>query len=147
MYISITKDNIDHKNFNLVFSGNNYGAVACFNGFVRNNEAHTIKAIEIEHHPILTLPSLEQIANNAIHRFNIVDCSICHRVGLILLNELIVNISVASMHRQEAFDACQYIMDYLKNEALFWKKEYFTDTSYSYVDIKNSDIAKKKLWN
>lgn len=147
MQVILTKEKIDNINFERNFTIDSYGAVVSFNGYVRNNVAKTIRAIEVEQYPILTQKSLEQIVTKAIAKFDILDCSVCHRVGLILLNELIVNVIVVSNHRQEAFDACQYIMDCLKNDALLWKKEYMTDNSYSYVDIKQSDIDKKKLWN
>lgn len=138
--------NIDDVPLEKELNTEGMGAVASFKGYVRNNEQQTIQSIFVEAHPQLTLPSLEKIVAEARQRFDLQDCFVIHRLGSIALNELIVGVAATSRHRQSAFDACMFIMDYLKNDALLWKKECFVDGSSAWVDMKQSDVAKKALW-
>ena len=100
------------------------GAVVTFLGTMRDmNEGSAVKEMALEHYPGMTEKSLEEIASQAKERWNIRDSLIIHRVGSLLPEDQIVLVAVTSAHRGEAFAACEFIMDYLKTAAPFWKKE------------------------
>ena len=122
------------------------GAVVSFSGLVRDfNETGEILGLELEHYPGMTEKSLEDIIRKASHRWPILAASVCHRVGRILNGEVIVHVSVASEHRKQAFQACEFIMDYLKTDAPFWKKEITKDGGL-WVAAKSSDAAAREDW-
>ncbi|MCG8314005.1 MAG: molybdenum cofactor biosynthesis protein MoaE [Pseudomonadales bacterium] len=122
------------------------GAVVSFSGLVRDfNETGEILGLELEHYPGMTEKSLEEIIRKASHRWPILAASVCHRVGRILNGEVIVHVSVASEHRKQAFQACEFIMDYLKTDAPFWKKEITKDGGL-WVAAKSSDAAAREDW-
>ena len=127
---------------------NNYniGAIASFIGYVRDFDKKSkeqLDHINIEHYEGMTQKSLEDIEKLAHKKWNLIETRIIHRVGVIQLNEPIVIILVASKHRDNAFDACGYIIDYLKTEAPFWKKEVSNNNSL-WVEQKESDLKKVK---
>ncbi len=100
------------------------GAVASFIGTVRDiNDDATVAALTLEHYPGMTERSLERIVAQAKTRFDILEALVVHRVGMLAPCDQIVLVAVTSGHRGEAFDACRFIMDYLKTRAPFWKKE------------------------
>lgn len=100
------------------------GAVVSFVGTVRDlNEGAAVSEMELEHYPAMTERALEQIVAQAKARWPIFDALVIHRVGPLLPREQIVLVAVTSPHRGEAFAACEFIMDYLKTQAPFWKKE------------------------
>ena len=127
---------------------NNYniGAIASFIGYVRDFDKKSkeqLDHITIEHYDGMTQKSLEDIEKSAHKKWNLIETRIIHRVGVIQLNEPIVFILVASKHRDNAFDACRYIIDYLKIEAPFWKKEVSNNHSL-WVEQNESDFVKVK---
>ncbi|MDH4395144.1 MAG: molybdenum cofactor biosynthesis protein MoaE [Limnobacter sp.] len=122
------------------------GAVACFVGTVRDiNDNSSVSAMTLEHYPGMTEKSLENIIQVASERFEIVSALIIHRVGPLLPQDQIVLAACTSEHRQQAFLACEFMMDYLKTEAPFWKKE-DTDKGSKWVSARDSDDTAKTRW-
>lgn len=122
------------------------GAVVAFVGQVRDlNEGDQVSGMTLEHYPGMTEKALEAIVERAKARWNIFDTLIVHRVGALRPLDQIVLVVVAGAHRGEAFAACEYMMDYLKTEAPFWKKEQ-TSTGDRWVDARTSDDEAKKRW-
>ncbi|HZV54305.1 MAG TPA: molybdopterin synthase catalytic subunit MoaE, partial [Rhodocyclaceae bacterium] len=111
------------------------GAVASFVGLVRGGE---IRAMTLEHYPGMTEKALAEIVAEARRRWELLGVRVIHRVGRLLPGERIVLVAVASTHRQAAFAACEFIMDYLKTRAPFWKREETTAGS-RWVDARESD--------
>ena len=122
------------------------GAVASFIGTVRDiNDAAPIVAMTLEHYPGMTERSLEAIVAEARRRFDIYDALVIHRVGELRPTDQIVLVAVTSAHRGDAFDACRFIMDYLKTQAPFWKKEQTPDGA-RWVEARTSDDEAAAGW-
>ncbi|MEW5838370.1 MAG: molybdopterin synthase catalytic subunit MoaE [Pseudomonadota bacterium] len=122
------------------------GAVALFVGSVRDISHETnISAMELEHYPGMTERALKNIEERARARWPLNDVSIIHRVGSLQPCEQIVMVAVSSRHRHAAFAACEYIMDYLKTRAPFWKKETTAEGSH-WVDARESDFDAAARW-
>lgn len=122
------------------------GAVATFVGTVRDrNDGSDVTAMTLEHYPGMTEKSLEEIIQKAKARWDIFDVLIIHRVGPLNIEDQIVLTAVTSAHRGEAFAACEYVMDYLKTLAPFWKKE-DTPEGARWVDARLSDDEALKKW-
>jgi len=122
------------------------GAVACFVGTVRDlNEGSTVEALELEHYPGMTEKALEAIAEDAKARWPGSDVLIVHRVGKLLPLDQIVLVVTTAMHRAQAFESCAFVMDYLKTQAPFWKKE-TTDQGERWVDARETDDSALKRW-
>src|SRR6478752_8540845 len=115
------------------------GAIASFIGTVRDvNDASTITGLTLEHYPGMTEAALEEIVAEARHRFGIRDALVIHRVGALAPGDQIVLVAVTSAHRGTAFDACEFVMDWLKTRAPFWKKERLPDGE-RWVEARASD--------
>ena len=122
------------------------GAVASFIGTVRDiNDAAPIVAMTLEHYPGMTERSLEGIVAEARRRFDIYDALVIHRIGELRPTDQIVLVAVTSAHRGDAFDACRFIMDYLKTQAPFWKKEQTPDGA-RWVEARTSDDEAAAGW-
>ena len=121
------------------------GAIVSFVGTVRDLQSETLKSLTLEHYPEMTEKSLESIIIKARSRWELENITIIHRVGKLLISDQIVLVIVTSKHRQEAFDSCNFIMDYLKTDAPFWKKE-SSDKEEKWVDSSSNDKKKKKRW-
>lgn len=122
------------------------GAIASFVGTVRNhNEGDRVSTLTLEHYPGMTEKSLGLIVEKAYARWPLEAVHVHHRVGSLQVGDQIVCVVVASAHRQAAFEACEYIMDWLKTEAPFWKKE-TTPEGERWVDARESDEAAKARW-
>ncbi|MGN5476254.1 molybdenum cofactor biosynthesis protein MoaE [Cupriavidus basilensis] len=122
------------------------GAVASFIGTVRDvSEGSAVGAMELEHYPGMTEKALMQIEAAACARWELLGVTIIHRVGPLQPQDQIVMVAVASAHRGNAFAACEFIMDYLKSEAPFWKKEE-TPEGARWVDARVTDDAALKRW-
>ncbi|WP_017444530.1 molybdopterin synthase catalytic subunit MoaE [Gayadomonas joobiniege] len=122
------------------------GAVVFFVGQVRDyNQNKTIRALTLEHYPAMTEKVLSEIVNEAERRWPLQAVSLVHRVGRMLIGDEIVFVGVASAHRQAAFAASQFIMDKLKTQAPFWKKEE-TETGNHWVEARESDIKAADNW-
>ena len=123
------------------------GAVVSFVGTVRDlNEGAAVSEMELEHYPAMTERALEQIVEQDKARWPIFDALVIHRVGPMLPREQIVLVAVTSPHRGEAFAACEFIMDYLKTQAPFWKKEQ-TPQGERWVDARESDDTALAKWS
>ncbi|MEN9417437.1 MAG: hypothetical protein RI988_1057 [Pseudomonadota bacterium] len=123
------------------------GAVATFTGTVRDRHGGEsgIRALELEHYPGMTEAALEAMIDEAHRRFDILGARIVHRVGRLAPTEQIVLVAVASAHRAEAFHACEFLMDYLKTQAPFWKKETTAEGS-RWVDARMADDEALRRW-
>ncbi len=122
------------------------GAVVCFVGQVRDiNEGDLIGNMTLEHYPGMTEKSLQAIEHEARKRWNILGATVIHRVGILKPQDQIVLVAVASAHRGDAFQACEFMMDYLKTQAPFWKKEH-TEQGERWVEAKASDDEAQARW-
>jgi molybdopterin synthase catalytic subunit len=122
------------------------GAVVSFLGTVRDmNEGSQVNALTLEHYPGMTEKALQEIIDQAKTRWEIRNTLVIHRIGLLLPEDQIVLVAVTSAHRGEAFSACEFIMDYLKKAAPFWKKEE-TPEGKHWVDARVTDEAAMARW-
>ncbi len=122
------------------------GAIASFIGLVRDiNEGDSVSAMTLEHYPGMTEKALDEIVAQAKSRWDIYDALVVHRVGRLLPLDQIVLVVVTSAHRGESFVACQFLMDYLKTQAPFWKKE-DTAGGARWVEARESDDAAAARW-
>jgi molybdopterin synthase catalytic subunit len=122
------------------------GAVASFIGLVRDmNDGAGVSTLTLEHYPAMTEKALAGIVAEARQRWEILDSVLIHRVGTLQPSEQIVLVMVASAHRGHAFEACEFIMDFLKTRAPFWKKE-VTPDGERWVESRSSDEAAVSRW-
>jgi molybdopterin synthase catalytic subunit len=124
------------------------GAVASFIGTVRDRNgglAGEVSAMELEHYPGMTESAIEGMIDQAFARFDIRGARVVHRVGLLQPRDQIVLVAVSSAHRGQAFQACEFLMDYLKTQAPFWKKE-STPEGARWVDARVADDAAAARW-
>lgn len=122
------------------------GAVACFTGYVRSvNDQRTVAVMELEHYPGMTEKSIVAILEQATVRWPLLAASVVHRIGRLETGEQIVWVGVASAHRAAAFSACEFIMDFLKDKAPFWKKEFGAEGAH-WVDARAEDEARVARW-
>ena len=122
------------------------GAVASFIGVVRDlNEGDSVAEMTLEHYPGMTEKALEKMVAEARSRWDIYDACVIHRVGILRPCDQIVLVVVTSAHRGEAFQACEFLMDYLKTRAPFWKKEQTPDGA-RWVDARAADDAAADRW-
>ena len=122
------------------------GAVCSFLGTVRDrNEGDAVSTMELEYYPGMTEKSIEAMIDEAMARFDIFAARVIHRVGLLQPLDQIVFVAVTSAHRGESFQACEFLMDYLKTQAPFWKKEQTPDGA-RWVDARISDDAALAKW-
>ena len=122
------------------------GAVASFVGLVRDvNDGASVSEMTLEHYPGMTEKALEEIVAEAKKRWDIYDALVIHRVGPLKPCDQIVLVAVTSAHRGEAFAACEFIMDYLKTRAPFWKREATPDGA-RWVDARDSDDTAAMRW-
>ena len=122
------------------------GAVCSFVGTVRDrNEGDSVSSMELEHYPGMTEKSIEAIIDKAVARFGIYGARVIHRIGLLQPMDQIVLVAVTSAHRGMAYQGCEYIMDYLKSLAPFWKKEE-TPQGARWVDARVSDEEALARW-
>jgi molybdopterin synthase catalytic subunit len=122
------------------------GAVCSFLGTVRErNDGSSVASMELEHYPGMTEKSIEAMMDQAKKRFDIFAARVIHRVGLLHPEDQIVFVAVTSAHRGESFKACEFLMDYLKTQAPFWKKE-LTPEGARWVDARVSDDQALARW-
>lgn len=122
------------------------GAVCTFLGTVRDrNGGDAVSIMELEHYPGMTEQAIEAMIDQAMARFDIIAARVIHRVGLLQPTEQIVWVGVSSAHRGQSFQACEFLMDYLKTQAPFWKKEQ-TPNGAHWVDARESDDAALARW-
>lgn len=123
----------------------NMGAIVTFTGVVRNNAEGTLQAMDIEHYPGMTEKALTKIAEDASARWDLGDVLVIHRYGRMAPGEMIMMVATASKHRVHAFEAAEFLMDFLKSRAPFWKQEIFADGA-KWVAAKDDDEEALKRW-
>lgn len=119
------------------------GAVVTFSGLVRGDNGLT--ALEIEHYPAMTAPAITAMTAQAAARFDLLDVLVIHRFGVLHVAEPIMMVATAALHRKNAFDGAEFLMDYLKSRAPFWKKEHRPNGA-TWVKAKDSDEALLSRW-
>ncbi len=140
MKISVQRENFDlSREVKAVSGETTVGAVASFVGLVREVK------MTLEHYPGMTERAIAAIVEEARGRWNVMDCTVIHRYGELAPGEQIVLVAVASAHRGDAFAACEFIMDYLKTRATFWKKEHRPEGA-SWVEARAADDQKAEQW-
>ena len=140
MKISVQREDFDLRAEVKAISANpTIGAVATFTGLVRD------VAMMLEHYPGMTERAIAKIVDEAKSRWQVIDCTVIHRYGELQPNDQIVMVAVASGHRGDAFAACEFIMDYLKTQAPFWKKEQAPGGA-SWVEAKAADDKAAGRW-
>lgn len=150
--IKITDSPLDLVELNRLSqeSDGSTGASVLFTGSVRvSEEEHGLTGMTLEHYPGMTENQLTQIVEKAIDRWNLSAVIVVHRVGFLNAGEPIVFVGVSGLHRRECFDGAQFIMDYLKNDATFWKKEHYNingNVETLWVEAKQSDTDSIKRW-
>lgn len=123
------------------------GAIVTFTGLVRDiNQGRMVSDLALEHYPGMTEKCLIDIVEQAKRRWNIIASTVIHRVGQLTISDQIVFVGVASEHRGDAFAACEFIMDYLKTEAPFWKKEIMGNGKVEWVDAREADQKALSKW-
>ena len=153
-YPMVTRVAVQEKDFDIaeleasILGGaHEEGAVASFTGYVRRvNEGRHIEALTLEHYPEMTERSIEQILQQAGRRWPLLAAGVVHRVGTLSPGDKVVWVGVSSGHREAAFQACEFVMDYLKTRAPFWKKEQGPDGA-KWVSARGSDDARAARWN
>jgi molybdopterin synthase catalytic subunit len=130
----------------LLMGAQEEGAVASFTGYVRAaNEQRQVITLQIEHYPGMTEASIEEIVNQAARRWPLLAATVVHRVGQLATGDQIVWVGVASAHREAAISACEFIMDYLKTRAPFWKKEIGPEGEH-WVSARQQDSSRAARW-
>jgi molybdopterin synthase catalytic subunit len=144
---------IQTEDFNLAMevdalrqSDKRVGAVCTFTGTVRDrNDGLSVSSMELEHYPGMTEKAIEAMIDEALNRFDIFGARVVHRVGVLQPLDQVVMVAVTSAHRAESFQACEFLMDYLKTQAPFWKKEQ-TPEGARWVDARVTDDAALAKW-
>jgi molybdopterin synthase catalytic subunit len=122
------------------------GAIAAFVGTVRDrNDGQGVSSMELEHYPGMTEAAIEAMIDQAVQRFEVRAVRVIHRVGELKPLDQIMMVAVSAAHRGQAFQACEFLMDYLKTQAPFWKKEH-TPEGARWVDARSSDDAAMARW-
>lgn len=122
------------------------GAIVTFTGVVRDTPDESLRAMEIEHYPGMTERALEAIATQAVERFTLGDALIIHRHGRLAPGELIMMVATAAKHRKDAFEGAEFLMDYLKSRAPFWKREITRDGA-TWVAARDDDEDALTRWS
>ena len=146
--IRVQREDFDHAYEYNALRNNDLsdGAIVTFTGLVRDMSASgELQGMELEHYPGMTEKALEDIVTEARSRWTLGEVRVIHRVGKLENNEQIVFVGVSSKHRDNAFEACRFIMDILKTQAPFWKKE-FTESGHQWVEAKETDTASHDKW-
>jgi molybdopterin synthase catalytic subunit len=120
------------------------GGVASFTGIVRGEAG--LVALELQHYPAMTTPQVERIVDEAMGRWPLLGVRVIHRHGRLEPGERIVFVGTASRHRTAALESCAFLIDWLKSEAPFWKKEHFADGRTAWVESRKEDEAKARDW-
>ncbi|MFP7569749.1 molybdenum cofactor biosynthesis protein MoaE [Marivita sp. S2033] len=122
------------------------GAIVTFTGVVRDTGKNALSSMEIEHYPGMTQNALEKIAAEAVARWSLGDVLVIHRFGHMEPGEKIMMVATAAPHRKDAFEAAEYLMDYLKSRAPFWKKEHARSGQTDWVAAKDADEDALTRW-
>ena len=147
MHISVQQEPFDIGQITSEFSqGHSHmGAIVTFTGIVRDSDTDDLNAMEIEHYPGMTEKAIAKIATEAKSRWFLGDVLVIHRFGRLEPGDQIMMVATAARHRKDAFEAAEYLMDYLKSRAPFWKKEITRDGT-AWVDAKSEDEDALSRW-
>ena len=147
MHVTVQSQPFDLGAISAAFAAGRHdlGAVVTFTGIVRD-DAGTLDRMEIEHYPGMTEKALTAIAEEAMRRWSLADALVIHRHGRLAPGERIMMVATAARHRKDAFEAAEYLMDYLKSRAPFWKKEILSGGSADWVAAKDADEDALKRW-
>jgi molybdopterin synthase catalytic subunit len=147
LHVSVQSEFFDFsaeiKNFSETLG--NIGALVTFTGIVRGQKSNTLDYMFIEHYPGMTETQIKLIVEEAFKRWEICDVLVIHRYGKLEPGEPIMMVATAAEHRREAFEAAEYLMDYLKSRAPFWKKEVLNGEE-NWVDATSADEASLNRW-
>jgi len=133
------------RRFTAALAGGNAGAVVSFTGIVRNTPSGDLQVMEIEHYPAMTAPAIAAMAETARDRWTLADALVIHRYGQLAPGAVIMMVATAARHRADAFAAAEYLMDYLKSRAPFWKKEITTSGAH-WVAARDEDEQALSRW-
>jgi molybdopterin synthase catalytic subunit len=147
MHISVQQGAFDLGAVSAEFAGGHkdMGAIVTFTGIVRDLPDDPLQAMEIEHYPGMTETALRGMAEQAIERFSLGDALVIHRYGTLVPGEMIMMVATAARHRKDAFEAAEFLMDYLKSRAPFWKRE-ITQSGSEWVASKDEDEDALARW-
>ncbi len=146
--VQIEDFDVGQEYSDLIANDTSAGAVVFFVGRVRDfNDGKNIAALSLEHYPGMTEKILQQILDEAKSRWQLVSARIVHRVGDLQLGDQIVFVGTTSAHREHAFQAAEFLMDFLKTRAPFWKKELNLEGKAGWVEAKNKDDEAVKRWD
>jgi molybdopterin synthase catalytic subunit len=146
VYIQTSDFELSQEIETLRASDKRIGAICTFTGTVRDrNDGLAVSSMELEHYPGMTEKAIEAMIDEACLRFNIYGARVVHRIGLLQPLDQVVMVAVTSAHRGESFKACEFLMDYLKTQAPFWKKEQTPDGA-RWVDARVTDDAALAKW-
>lgn len=135
------------ENRKLASSSKSIGGIVSFTGFVRNsNQNDSVSSLFLEHYPGMTEQQIKGIIEEAVDRWEVVGATVIHRVGELFPGEQIVFVAVASPHRGDAFAASEYIIDFLKTKATFWKREKI-EAGSRWLDCRQSDFDAAARWD
>lgn len=148
MQVSVQEEGFEFGARAEAFAQNNttMGAIVTFTGIVRDADQGGLVAMEIEHYPGMTLKALTEITETAMDRWSLGDALVIHRYGRLAPGEQIMMVATASRHRKDAFEAAEYLMDYLKSRAPFWKKEILDSGTTDWVAAKDTDEDALDRW-
>jgi molybdopterin synthase catalytic subunit len=122
------------------------GGIGCFIGVVRDDPAHPLAALCLEHYPGMTEQAMTAIGTEAVRRWDLAACTLLHRVGRLAVGANIVLVLAAAAHRQAALDAAGFLIDWLKTKAPFWKQECFLDGSSRWIEARTGDDTAASRW-
>lgn len=142
--ISIQADDFDPAIELAALEATGGGGVASFTGIVRGENG--LAALELHHYPAMTGPQVERIVEQAMARWPLLGIRIIHRFGRLEPGDRIVFVGTASRHRTAALESCAFLIDWLKSEAPFWKKEHFADGATAWVEARAEDDVKARGW-
>ena len=147
MYVKIQEAAFDVGAEIITFSQRHtkMGAIATFTGIVRDNDNETLKAMEIEHYPGMAEKAISEIVQTAVKRWSLGDALVIHRYGTLAPGEIIMMVATAAIHRSDAFQAAEFLMDYLQSRAPFWKKE-ITKEAVTWVPSRQNDEDALDRW-
>jgi len=146
-YVSVQVDDFSvAQEYEALSSGTDAGAVVTFIGKVRDmNLGDHVTGLHLEHYPGMTEKSLNEICDEAKSRWPLLQLRLIHRIGDLDIGDQVVFVGVSSAHRKASFEACEFVMDYLKTKAPFWKKERTTDGT-RWIDSRDSDAKAAQRW-
>jgi molybdopterin synthase catalytic subunit len=122
------------------------GGIGCFVGTVRNSPQDRVIAMTLEHYPAMTIPAIRRITEEAERRWNLLGCTVIHRIGRLTAGQNIVLVLAAATHRQPALDATAFLIDWLKTKAPFWKQEEYADGARKWVEAREADDTAAARW-